>query len=178
MICIEHTCNMRRWKKWFSLKQSYLQLCSHLQRNNLFKRCQSNTWTRVQQVHYTPAKTTAGTLCNIPVMSALVNYPLQVFIQLCTRMTVGSIKQCRRVCTQNQQRTYGQWVCGWVCVFTSDCNVPSSTIISLIDWSLVWDIVLRHQSKKSPRRFCFTSGRVMNLQSHVQYNKTEIKGFI
>lgn len=56
----------------------------------------------------------------------------------------------------------------FLCVFTSDCRTPSNTMISVIELSLVCDKVVRLQSKKSPRYFCFTSGRVMNLSHHVQ----------
>lgn len=61
-------------------------------------------------------------------------------------------------------------------VLTSDCRAPSRTMMPLVDWSLFCDIVVRLQSRKSPRHFCFTSGRVMNLWSNVQLEERVIKG--
>lgn len=118
----------------------------------------------MQQVHLTPARSTSSALWDIPVMSALVNSP--------NTIAHTSFKQMWM-----QQSRLERHRLLYMCLFTSDCKAPSSTMMSLVDWSLVCVIVVRLQSKKPPRHFCFTSGRVMNLYHHVWKDK-KVRGFI
>lgn len=126
------------------------------------KQCLTGISCLTQQVHCTPAKTTLGIVRVMSVMSALVNLLLHVLIPQCTQIRLASYKH-RQVRTRRHRLRCHRLAY----VLTSDCRAPSRTMMPLVDWSLFCDIVVRLQSKKSPRHFCFTSGRVMNLYSNV-----------
>lgn len=126
------------------------------------KQCLTGISYLTQQVYCTPAKTTQGIVWVISVMSALVNLLLHVLIPQCTQIRLASYKH-RQVRTRQQRLGCHRLAY----VLTSDCRAPSSTMMPLVDWSLFCNMVVRLQSKKSPRHFCFTSGRVMNLYSDV-----------
>ena len=90
-------------------------------------------------------------------------------VSSCKLPAAGLIRHCTQITlSSNTHVDRRSGYATGVNIFTRDCRAPFSAIMSFIDWPLAWDIVVRLQSRNSPRRFCFTSGRVINLYDHTE----------